>query len=383
MWCVIKSRAGQIKYKMRAGLVSEINLLPEKVKLLYCANNYQFYLNTMGHVVTIKDIAKILNVSVSTVSRALRDTYDVNKETKEKILTLAKELNYKPNFNATGLAKGSTHNIGVVLPFITNYYFSTVITGIQEVAYNNNYNIILYITNDSSERELSIIQNLSLSRLDGLLVSVSSNSDSCSHFQEIIDEGTPIVFIDRVASKIDTSKVMQDDYNGAFEAVEHLIQSGYSMIAHIAGPKGLDFTEKRRNGYLDALKKYGLATFDEWIIHSGFDQSSGEADTFQLLECKQRPDAIFAVNDRKAIGAMVALKKRKIAIGKEMGVIGFTDDPICTLVSPSLSTIAEPAFNIGKTGCELLLKHINKKYFQPNEVILPGTLIARESTVRN
>ena len=337
----------------------------------------------MAHAITIKDIAKILNVSVSTVSRALRDTYDVNKETKERILALAAELNYKPNFNATGLAQGSTHNIGVILPFITNYYFSTVITGIQEIAYNNNYNIILYITNDSSERELSIIQNLSLSSLDGLLVSVSSNSDSCSHFQEIIDEGTPIVFIDRVASNIDASKVMQDDYNGAFEAVEHLLESGYSKIAHIAGPEGLDFTKKRLNGYLDALKKFDIVAREEWIIYSGFSQECGEADTYKLLDCKERPDAIFAVNDRKAIGAMVALKKKQIKIGKEMGVIGFTDDPICTLISPSLTTIAEPAFNLGKTGCELLLKHLNKKYFHPQEVILPGMLIARESTMRN
>jgi len=337
----------------------------------------------MAHVVTIKDIAKILNVSVSTVSRALRDTYDVKKETKERIIALASELNYKPNFNATGLAQGSTHNIGVVLPFITNYYFSTVITGIQEIAYDSNYNIILYITNDSSERELSIIQNLSLSRLDGLLVSVSSNSDSCSHFQDIIDEGIPIVFIDRVANNIDTSKVMQDDYNGAFEAVEHLIESGYSKIAHIAGPKGLDFTEKRLNGYLDALKKHNISAREEWVIYSGFSQDCGEADTYRLLQCEQRPDAIFAVNDRKAIGAMLALKKENIIIGKDMGVMGFTDDPICTLISPSLTTIAEPAFNIGKTGCELLLKHINKKYFHPHEVILPGTLIARESTMRN
>lgn len=337
----------------------------------------------MGHTVTIKDIAKILNVSVSTVSRALRDTYDVNQETKERILSLAAELNYKPNFNATGLAQGSTHNIGVVLPFITNYYFSTVITGIQEVAYNDNYNIILFITNDSSERELSIIQNLSLSRLDGLLVSVSSNSDSCNHFQEIIDEGTPIVFFDRVASNIDTSKVMQDDYNGAFEAVEHLIENGYSKIAHIAGPKGLDFTEKRLNGYLDALKKNNISAREEWIIYSGFDQECGEADTYQLLQCEQKPDAIFAVNDRKAIGAIVALKNNGVVIGKEIGVIGFTDDPICTIISPSITTIAEPAFEIGKTCCELLLKHINKKHFHPQEIILPGTLIARESTIRS
>ena len=337
----------------------------------------------MRHTVTIKDIAKILNISVSTVSRALRDTYDVNQETRNRILSLAAELNYKPNFNATGLAKGSTHNIGVVLPFITNYYFSTVITGIQEVAYDNNYNIILFITNDSSERELSIIQNLSLSHLDGLLVSVSSNSDSCNHFQEIIDEGIPIVFFDRIASNIDTSKVMQGDYNGAFEAVEHLIESGYSKIAHIAGPKGLDFTEKRLNGYLDALKRHGLTAREEWIIYSGFSQDHGEADTYQLLQCEQRPDAIFAVNDRKAIGAIVALKNNGVIIGKEIGVIGFTDDPICTIISPSITTIAEPAFEIGTTCCDLLLKHINKKNFNPQEIILPGKLMARDSTKRH
>jgi LacI family transcriptional regulator len=337
----------------------------------------------MAHPVTIKDLAKILNVSVSTISRALRDTHDVSQITKDRILAAAAELNYKPNFNARGLVKGQTHNIGVVLPFITNYYFSTVITGIQEVAYNSDYNIILYITNDSAERELSIIQNLSLTQLDGLLVSVSSDSGSCGHFQEIIDQGTPIVFFDRVARDIDTSRVMQDDYNGAFEAVEHLIQNGYSRIAHIAGPRGLDFTARRLKGYLDALKKHNKPIVDEWIIYSGFSQECGEADTFRLLECQEVPDAIFAVNDRKAVGAMLALKQRQIAIGKEMGIIGFTDDPICTLISPTLSTIAEPAFTIGKTGCELLLKHITKKHFHPEEVILPGKLIPRQSTNKN
>src|SRR5688500_15575016 len=170
------------------------------------------------HYVTIKDIAKSVNTSVSTVSRALKDTYDVNQETKEKVLALATELNYKPNFNATGLAKGSTHNLGVILPFITNYYFSTVITGIQEVAYNQGFNIVFFVTNDSAEREKSIVENLSVSGLDGLLISVSSDSEECEHLQEIIDEGIPIVFFDRVATDIQTSKVMQDDYNGAFEA---------------------------------------------------------------------------------------------------------------------------------------------------------------------
>lgn len=334
------------------------------------------------HYVTIKDIAKILNISVSTVSRALRDTYDVNQETKEKVLALAAELNYKPNFNATGLAKGSTHNLGVILPFITNYYFSTVITGIQEVAYNNGYNIILFVTNDSPEREFDIIENLSVSSLDGLLVSISSDSDSCDHFQEIIDEGIPIVFFDRVASEIETSKVMQDDYNGAFEAVEHLILNGYTRIAHIAGPRGLSFTEARLKGYKEALGKHHIAVNEDWIIYSGFSQDFGESDTIQLMELEQKPDAIFAVNDRKAVGAMIELKKRGIKVGKEFGVIGFTNDPMSTIISPSLSTIAEPAFEIGKLSCELLIKHITKKFFHPEEIILPGKLISRESSMR-
>lgn len=336
----------------------------------------------MHHYVTIKDIAKKLNISVATVSRALRDTYDVSKDTRKKVLKTAEELKYKPNYNAIGLAKRSTHNIGIVLPFITNYYFSTVITGIQEAAYARNYNIILFLTNDSAERELAVIDNLSIATLDGLLVSISSDSDSCEHFQKVINEGVPVVFFDRVPTHIKTSKVMQDDFNGAFEAVEHLIKNGYRKIAHIAGPKGLLFTERRLQGYLAALKKHNLPVDNNHIIHSGFNQESGENDTYKLLKCAVKPDAIFAANDRKAIGAMVALKKKKIKIGKGIGVVGFTNDPISSLISPTLTTISEPAFEIGKLSCELLLKHINKENFIPEEKILTGKLIVRESSSR-
>jgi LacI family transcriptional regulator len=336
----------------------------------------------MHHHTTIKDIAKRLKISVSTVSRALRDTYDVSQDTRDKVLAMASELHYKPNFNAIGLAKGRTHNIGVIVPFITNYYFSTVITGIQEVAYNQGFNIVFFVTNDSPEREKSIIKNLSISGLDGLLISVSSDSEECEHLQQVIDEGIPIVFFDRVATDIQTSKVMQDDHNGAFEAVEHLVKNGYRKIAHIAGPKGLSFTKKRLNGYLAALEKFKLPVRPEWIIYSGFSQECGETDTNQLLQCKDKPDSIFAVNDRKAIGAMIALKKKNIRIGKEIGVIGFTNDPVSSIISPTLTTVAEPAFEIGKKSCELLLKHITKKNFSAQEVILPGKLIVRESTSR-
>lgn len=333
--------------------------------------------------VTIKDIARSLGVSVATVSRALRDSYDVSRETREKVLTMASKLKYKPNFNAQGLVSSKTHNIGIILPFITNYYFSTVITGIQEVAWSKGYNIILFVTNDSAERELSILENLSYSSLDGLLVCISSHSDSCGYFQKIMDKGIPVVFFDRIPADIKTSKVMQDDYNGAFEAVEHLIHNGYEKISHISGPAGFALTENRARGYRDALKKYDLPVKDTWMIHSGFSQLDGEADVQKLFKSREKPDAIFAVNDRKAVGAMLSLKKMHVKIGEEIGVIGFTNDPLSAIISPGLSTIAEPALEIGTNSCELLLQHMAKNNFSPKEVVLPGRLIVRESTQRS
>ncbi|ASZ14080.1 LacI family transcriptional regulator [Chitinophaga pendula] len=334
------------------------------------------------HFATIKDIAHALNISVSTVSRALRDTYDVNAETRQIVLEKAAELNYKPNFNAIGLVRNRTHTMGVLLPEITNYYFSTLFTGIQEVAYAAGYNLILFVTGNDADREVDVVRNLSLSSLDGLLVCVSSQADSEQHFQEVMDNGIPVVFFDRVAAHIATSKVMQDDYNGAFEATTHLLQNGYRKIAHIAGPEGLTFTQRRLKGYLDALRQYKLPVRPEWIVHSGFTQDHGENDLEQLWLCEDTPDAIFAVNDRKAVGAILALKRKDIRVGKEVGVIGFTNDPVAAIVSPSLSTIAEPAFEIGKISCQLLLKHIQKKRFEPEEVVLPGRLIVRESSGR-
>lgn len=335
------------------------------------------------HHTTIKDIARALRLSVATVSRALRNTHDVSRATRDMVLKKAEELNYKPNPYAVGLAGGKSRNIGIVLPFVNNYYFSTVITGIQEVAYREGYNIILFVTNDSPEREMQIIQNINTLHLDGMLVSVSSNSDSAPIFEALLGQGMPIVFFDRVLNNVDASKVMQDDYHGASEAVDHLITQGYRRIAHIAGPEHLDFTRQRLNGYLDTLHRHGFPCRREWIVHSGFSQQDGFCDMEQLLALEQRPDAVFAVNDRKAIGAMLALKKHGIAIGSEIGVIGFTDDPVAAIVSPTLTTVAEPAYEVGIQAGMLLIKHITRNPFQSREKVLPGKLIVRESTQRS
>lgn len=340
-------------------------------------------MNRRRHLVTIKDIARELKISVATVSRAMRNTYDVSEETRNKVLQKGRELNYRPNFNARGLVNNKSHNIAIILPVITNYYFSTVITGVQSIAYNSDYNIILYVTGESEEREISIARTLSLSSIDGLLVCVTAESEHCDHLKSIAEAGVPVVFFDRVGEMANTSSVTQDDFGGAFMAVEHLIHQGYRKIAHIGGPAGLSFSRERLNGYLAALKKYKLSFSADWVIHSEFSQLSGQVDALKLLQnSKNIPDAIFAVNDRKAIGAMLTLKEQGVRVGKEIGVAGFTNDPMSAIISPGLTTVEEPALEVGKQSCELLLKHITKRNFQPRKVVLNGKLIVRGSTTR-
>lgn len=321
----------------------------------------------------------MMGISVSTVSRALRNAHDVNPETRDKVLQLAKELNFKPNINASALASGQTKNIGVIIPMITIYYFSSVISGIQEEALKHGYNIILFITEDDVTKEKQLLNSITTTSLDGLLISISSNSSIKDHFEDLLKEGVPIVFFDRVPYDIHASKVMQSDYDGAFLATRHLIENGYDRIAHIAGPKELDFTKERLRGYVDALKASGIAIREEYIVFSQFGQSDGFEDTVGLLKLTDPPNAIFAVNDRKAVGAIQALKKAGLQVGAQVGVIGFTNDPICTVIEPNLTTVVEPAFDIGRQSCYLLIQHIKNKDFEPREVTIPGQLIVRDS----
>lgn len=333
--------------------------------------------------IRIKDLAKILNISTSTVSRALRDAHDVNPNTKKQVLEVASKLGYKANIHAAALASGSTKNIVVVIPFITNYYFSTVISGIQEIAYNNGYNIILMLTNDNSEREKYLMENLAVSNWDGLLVSISADTSNKDYFEQLIEKGIPIVFFDRVFQDLESSKVLQDDYSGAFMATEHLISKGYRRIAYFAGNEHLSITQNRLSGYKAALKKHRISLKPEWIFYSGFTQKCGEDDMEKILKLSDRPNAIFAINDRRAVGAMITIKRKGLTVGKDIGVIGFTNDPISTIIEPSLTTIEEPAFEIGKQSCELLIKQIKNRSLSPKEIILSGKLIERDSTQRS
>ena len=279
-----------------------------------------------------------------------------------------------------GLVKSGTHKIAVIIPAITNYYFSTVITGIQEYALEHNYQVMLYLTNDSAYWETKVVRELSLSSVDGLLACITYETADFSHFEELVEADMPLVFFDRVPESVKTSVVVQDDYTGACMATEHLIAQGYSKIAHLAGPPGLNLTQQRLQGYLDTLKKHNLESYG--VIHSGFSDENGRQDISTLFHSISRPDAIFSVNDRKGFGVILWLREHGVRVGEEVGVIGFTNDPTSKIISPSLSTIAEPAYEIGRKSCEVLIRHIQKQSYPTQEISLPTELIVRESTQR-
>lgn len=330
--------------------------------------------------ITIKEIAKKLGISVSTVSRALHDAFDVNQETRKKVLDLAEQLEYKPNPFAISLVKQQTKIIGVLLPEIATHYFSTVVKGIQDVAYHVGYNVMFFISDESYEREKTIVKNLSTSLLDGLLISVSIETTDSDHIRKLMDQGMPIIFFDRYLADLPVSRVIQDDYRGAYNITMHLIQQGYQRIAHLAGPKHMEMAIRRMQGYIDALRDAKIPIRKEYIIHSGFSQEDGIKDVSKLLAVKPLPEAIFAVNDRKAIGAMMALKKSGYRLPEDMALAGFTNAPVSEAVEPGLTTIEQSAYQIGTTSCRMLLDRIKSPDQPPQTIIMPSNLIIRESS---
>ena len=332
--------------------------------------------------VTIKHIAAALNISISTVSRALHDAYDVSPETRKKVLALAEELDYNPNPFAVSLVKHETKIIGVLLPEIATPYFSMIVKGIQDVAYNAGYNVMFFISDESLEREKIILKKLSVNSLDGLIMAVSIETNTSEHIQKLMSKGLPVVFFDRVLNDINTSKVVQDDYRGAFNATVHLIQQGCKRIAHLAGPKNLENARQRAQGYFDALEQNGMEIKKNLIVYSGFSQEDGLRDMSKLLGLKPVPDAIFAVNDRKAIGAMLALRRYGYKVPDHVAIISFGNTPVSEVMTPTLSTVEQAAYEIGAKSCQLLFAHIKTPSIEPQTVVMPSKLVIRESSVK-
>jgi LacI family transcriptional regulator len=308
--------------------------------------------------VTIKDIARELKISPSTVSRALKDHPDISPATKKAVRELAERLDYQPNSVALSLRKSKTNTIGVVVPQIVHHFFSTVISGIEDVALKAGYQVMVCNSGESYEREVKSVQALIGSRVDGLLISVAEETSNISHFESLIRRGVPVVFFDRTVNGLNTSEVVVDDFGGAYRAVQHLLKVGRNRILHLSGPASLNISEKRQKGYEKALNDAGHSVDKKLIAAGGLTIEEGEKAMEKFLATNKLPDAIFAANDPVAIGAMKYLKKKGISIPEQVAVVGFSNEPLTALIDPPLSTVAQPGYEMGTIATELLLQQI-------------------------
>lgn len=335
----------------------------------------------MKHI-TITDIAKKLGISASTVSRALSGHPDVKESTKKQVLKLANEYKFKPNPIAQSLKNNKTTIIGVIVPEIKHDFFSSAISGIEEVAYNCGYTIIVCQSNESYERETINTNSMIQQRVAGVIASISQTTTNCEHFQRVIDIGIPLVFFDRAGEDIITSRVVIDNAKGACHATAHLIERGYKKIAHLAGPQTLEICKERLKGYKQALKESSVKLENNLIQYGGLDEIDGYSSMSTLLSQNNIPDAIFAVNATVAIGAYQKIREAGIKIPSEIGIVGFSNNKIMTLVDPPMTAVSQPSFEMGKKAAEILIETIEsgKKSTKPRSIVLDTELIIRGST---
>jgi DNA-binding LacI/PurR family transcriptional regulator len=330
---------------------------------------------------TIKDLAHELNVSVSTISRALQNHQDIKPETKKAVLELARKLNYEPNHVAQSLRIKKTNTLGVIVPEIAMHFFSSTLSGMQEYAAQHGYTVMICQSMESVQVEKSNIHTLVANRVDGLLISLSSGTENVDHLQQLIDKNIPIILFDRVCDELDVSKVVVDDLQASFGAVDYLIQTGCRRIAYIGGPESLYISNQRLTGYRRALTKHNIRLSEDWVIHCNDLHSDPVTATHQLLGLPEIPDAIFCVNDPVAILAMQVLKEKHINIPDEISIIGFTNEPVSRFIEPSLTTVSQPSYEMGQTAARLFIDQLERPAsHKPSTTILQTKLIVRNST---
>ncbi len=330
---------------------------------------------------TIHDISKALGIDSSTVSRALSNSTRVTAKTKDKILKKAIELGYQKNTLASKLRTRKTNTIGVIVPRISRHFFASVISGIEETAYDSGYDVIICQSLDNIEREKQLIQTMHSNRVDGVLVSVSMETNNSAHFNEYKKDGFPIVFFDRPFMLKENINVIIDDYKASFEATEHMIEIGCKEIVHLRGPKTSELYNRRELGYKDALKNNGLDIDDNYILESRLMKEDG----FELankIVSLGNIDGVFAANDTVAISTMQYLKEKGCNIPRDMAFVGFSNEPISAVIEPSLTTVRQADVEMGKVASLLLFELIKNNTNKINNqvTILEPNLIIRNST---
>ncbi len=310
-----------------------------------------------SNLISINDIARALGISPSTVSRALKDHPDISTETKRVVKEYAEQVNYRPNALALSLKRQRSNTLGLIIPEIVHHFFSSVISGIEELAYAKGYRIIICQSNEDYKREVINTQVLLDNRVDGIIISMSKTTTDPAHFKDLIDSGIPVVFFDRVCEEVETDRVVIADFEGALLATSHLIERGCKKILHFASPQHLLIGRLRLQGYLKALSNYGIEYDPSYIIQCDTRQEVSDLKD-QILRLAPEIDGIFAVNDFTAIAAMQLLQENGYKIPVDIAVTGFGNDPIASIANPPLTTVEQRGFEMGRQAVEILIRRI-------------------------
>lgn len=337
----------------------------------------------MEKQITIKDLAQALQLSTSTVSRALRDAADVSPETKTAVKKLAEDWDYRPNKLALSFLNRQTHSIGVIIPNL-DYVLATMVKGIDEVALEAGYTVMVCQSDESYGREIVNTNRLLESLVDGFIVSVSSETKVYEHIKKIQNKKIPLVLFDRVMTDLKVPKVRLDNIEGGAIATQHLIDQGYKKIAILAGPENLNISNKRMEGYLNTLKANRIKFDKNLLVHCDFNQQYAYEATKELMAHKNRPDAIFTISDRMAIGAMLAIKEKGLHMPTDIGLVGFNNEPVTALVSPSITSVEMYAYEIGKATAKLFIETLHSEAdMSDQEIVIKPKLVVRQSSIKN
>jgi LacI family transcriptional regulator len=334
---------------------------------------------------TIQDIARELNVTASTVSRALNGHTSISVATTNAVQKAARKLKYHPNKIASSLRLGKTKVIGVIIPSAQINFFGSVVHGIEKVASEKDYKVILYQSNEQASQEKKGVDTLIMSRVDGVLASISKETKDISHYKDIKKRGIPLVLFDRVNEDTGVPSVVVDDYMGAFKATQHLIDQGCKNIAHIAGPQHVQIFKQRLEGYKDALKKNDIR-FNRHLVKYGEVSIESGMNCMQSLIKENLPDGVFAVEDFTALGAIQALKAAHLKIPDDVAIIGFANESFGQYITPSLSTVDQQTIKMGEAAANLFFElSLKEKFYKPGaqkKIVLEPVLIFRESSLK-
>ncbi len=335
----------------------------------------------MSPHITIKDIAKAMGCAPSTVSRALNNSPNISPSVREAIQAYAREHNYRPNEFALSLRNNRSNTIGVILPQMVHSFFASVLSGVEKTASAAGYNILVAQSNEDYEKEVSIIEAFRKAKVCGVIASLAKTTSDYAHFRRLIDEEVPLVFYDRICTELNTSRVVVDDYTGAFAAVEHMIVTGCRKIAFFTSPLHLEISKNRRNGYVDALRKHRIEVCNE-MIHECDTRYEARQLTLQLIAQEDRPDAFFAVNADTAAGILYACKDAGLRVPEDVSICGFSDNETARSTEPRLSMVDQPGEAVGEGAMELLLAKIdgNEEKLVYKNKIVKTSLILRGST---